>query len=224
MDEAEIPQAQQTLQADTENLDNFQQPLCTECLEKNLCEDVNIQLCNKCKDRYCIHGASKIDPQYCVNCCSDFTVVEQEVQVTREAKDHSGKVIKTREHYRKITLSGKDWFFLNSAIHDMSDDRLDLSIEYHTDFKNALINEREERRVKHFQRNAGIKMPPAIFPHKPDGLTSSRTTTTKTKTKTASGIKLSQDKGVSKIMKQLQKLGFTKEQLEEYMNKESNGN
>lgn len=133
--------------------------ICTHCLERNLVQAGIIDTfksCSRCNEQFCQHGASKLDPQYCVHCCNDFKVVDAVETQQRPLLNAKGDVIGVR-HFkvRHLTLSGMDWLFFNRAIATMSDVELEHAIEYHLSFYHGLIYEREARRVKRAQRNKG---------------------------------------------------------------------
>lgn len=133
--------------------------ICTSCLELNLIQAGVIDKwvrCKTCNDYFCIHGASKLDPQNCIHCCNDFKIIDVVETEAREIRNSEGLLIGTRNHrVRHITLSGLDWLFYNRRINDLTDVELEHAIEYHQSIFNGMMYEREARRIKHFQRNKG---------------------------------------------------------------------
>lgn len=134
--------------------------ICFLCKEENLTKSIQhlLNLCSRCGEKYCTHFASGVDPQYCKDCCKDVEMTTQEVSVTREKYNPETDQLSTRvHHYKSIKFSGLDWLFYQRKIHEMSDEELSLSIEYHQTLYMGMINERDKRRVEFFHRNAGKK-------------------------------------------------------------------
>jgi hypothetical protein len=131
--------------------------VCTECLEENLIREGiadELRTCSKCGELYCIHSASKLDPQYCIFCCNDFVVQDTEESYVRETRNESGAVTSRKTYkVRHLSLSGQHWLFNNRAITNLSDLELDLAIEYHRGICNGMLQERETRRTSHLHRN-----------------------------------------------------------------------
>lgn len=133
--------------------------VCTHCLEDNLIRAGVIDtfvICQKCSEEFCLHGASKLDPQYCIHCCNDFKVVDVIEAEQRPIINAKGEITAVRQFkVRHITLSGLHWLFFNRAIATLSDVELEHAIEYHMSIYHGMIYEREARRVKKSQRNRG---------------------------------------------------------------------
>lgn len=133
--------------------------VCTQCLEDNLVRNGVIETfvkCKQCSEEFCLHGASKLDPQYCVHCCNDFKVVDVVEQESRPIFNKDGQLIAVRQFkVRHITLSGLHWLFFNRAITSLTDVELEHAIEYHMSIYHGMIYEREARRVQKSQRNRG---------------------------------------------------------------------
>lgn len=208
--------------------------VCTPCLESNLIKSGVVEtfkICGRCGEEYCLHGVSKLDPQYCALCCSDFKVVDVQEIITREVHNEQGDVTSSKNFcIRHITLSGLDWLFYNRAISTLDDIELDHSIEYHRAILNGMLNERDQRFVNKIGRNRGKKAGNESTPliesplyHTGDGakLSISRTTTRTTRVKTVrtteSGASVKAEKTISgipaNIMKSMMALGFTEEQV-----------
>lgn len=208
--------------------------VCTPCLESNLISaDVveTFQVCKRCSELFCPHGISRLDPQYCAHCCSDFKIIDAEEIVVREVHNDEGEVTSSKHfRIRHITVSGSDWLFYNRAISTLSDIELDLAIEYHRSILNGMLNERDSRFVTKIQRNKGKKAGNESKPllesplyHSGDGakLSVSRTTTRTTRVKTVrttqSGASAKADETIDGIpgavMKAMLKLGYTREQI-----------
>lgn len=215
--------------------------VCTPCLEDNLIKQVTeFKVCQRCLELFCMHGASRLDSQYCVSCCSDFKVEDTEETVIREVHNDQGDVTSSKHfRLRHITLSGSDWLFHNRAINTLTDLELDLAVEYHRAILNGMLNERDSRFVTRIQRNKGKKAgnenqslfegtAAQPFIHTGDGLklsvprTATRTTRTKTVRTTQSGAsaQAEENSGVpATVMKSMLNLGYTKEQIVEMINK-----
>lgn len=133
--------------------------LCTSCLEKNLIEagiSDTFLSCPNCKELFCLHSASKIDPQCCVFCCNDFQVNVAEESYSRQSRNENGQVTSAKSYrVRHITLSGMHWLFYNRAIKNLSDIELDAAIEYHRGIRDGMLQERDARRAAHAHRNQG---------------------------------------------------------------------
>jgi hypothetical protein len=133
--------------------------VCTQCLEDNLVRAGVIETfvpCQKCGEEFCIHGVSKLDPQYCIHCCNDFKIVDVIEQEQRPIYNKDGGLIAVRQFkVRHITLSGLHWLFFNRAIASLSDVELEHAIEYHMSIYHGMIYEREARRVQNTHRNKG---------------------------------------------------------------------
>jgi len=133
--------------------------ICTQCLEDNLVRAGVIDTfvpCQKCGEEFCLHGVSKLDPQYCIHCCNDFKVVDVIEQNQRPIFNKDGALIAVRQFkVRHITLSGLHWLFFNRAITSLTDVELEHAIEYHMSIYHGMIYEREARRVQKSHRNKG---------------------------------------------------------------------
>lgn len=133
--------------------------ICTPCLERNLIEPGVCETflkCNKCGEEFCIHGVSKLDPQYCIQCCNNFKIVDVVETVQRPVFNLTGELLAVQKFkVRHITLSGKHWLFFNRQISSLTDVELDHAIEYHQSIYHGMIYEREGRFVKKIQRNKG---------------------------------------------------------------------
>jgi hypothetical protein len=131
---------------------------CRSCIETNLIEDVRIQRCKQCQFLYCVHFSSNIDPQYCTECLSDVSMLKEVVTKTYQYyNEETDTVTEYRRKARSIRLEGADWLFRQRKIVSMSDESLELAIEYHREILSGMLKEREERRIKHAHRYAGIK-------------------------------------------------------------------
>lgn len=132
---------------------------CRSCLESNLVEEVRLARCSKCSFIFCTHFASNIDPQYCTECLSNITLHKEIVTKTYESYNEDTEV--TTQYKRKarsIRLEGMDWLFAQRKITQMSDDSLELAIEYHREILTGMLAERESRKNKFMHRYAGVKI------------------------------------------------------------------
>lgn len=161
---------------------------CRNCQVSNLTEEIRIQRCKQCASLYCVHFASNIDPQFCVECLSDVTLHKESIVKTymHEHYDEETDTITQTEYRRRATeykLEGTSWLFNQRKIVQMSDDSLELAIEYHRGLLQGMMNEREDRRNKKMHRFAGI-------PSGMEGVSSSKSSsTTVKKSKTISSNK-----------------------------------
>jgi hypothetical protein len=155
--------------------------VCVSCQEANLLTEIKVSRCTSCNKLYCLHFASNIDPAQCIECLSNVTMLKEVVTKTYEHYNEETDVVTVyKRRAKSIRLEGMDWLFAQRKIKDMSDDSLELAIEYHRQLLfNGLIAEREARRVKYAHRNAGLPLP-AMSPAK-DSATEAVTTTKVTK-------------------------------------------
>jgi hypothetical protein len=161
--------------------------VCRNCLEANLIEDVKIARCSKCSNLYCIHFASNIDPQYCVECLSDINMHREVIVKTyrSEVYDEETDTVTVSEYKRRarlIRLDGMHWLFAQRKIASLSDEALELTIEYHKEILTGLHAEKEDRRIKHLHRNASIPGAAGSGQVNVDTTSSYSTETKKTKT------------------------------------------
>jgi len=157
---------------------------CRHCLEANLVEEVKLARCSQCNAVYCIHFASNIDPAHCTECLSDVTLHKETVTktYTHESYDEATDTVNTTEYKRKarsIKLEGLDWLFAQRKIVQLSDESLELAIEYHREVLNGMLSERERRKAEYLHRFASVK---TVYPTTIDGAASSTTTVKRTKT------------------------------------------
>lgn len=139
---------------------SIQSKVCNTCLQSNLIEEIKIAHCSKCQAIYCIHFASSIDPSQCTECCSDVSVTKEVVTKTYEHYNEETDVVtKYNRRARSIKIDGMDWLFAQRKIVTLTDDELELAIEYHRGILNGMLKEREERRIKHAHRFAGVQIP-----------------------------------------------------------------
>jgi hypothetical protein len=128
---------------------------CRTCLEGNLVQDIRIARCVKCELLYCTHFASTIDPQYCTECLSDVTLHKEVVTKTYSYyNEETDTVTEYKRRARYIKLEGLDWLFAQRKIVALSDNELELAVEYHREILNGMLKEREERRIKQLHRYA----------------------------------------------------------------------
>ena len=159
---------------------------CRLCLESNLTEEIRLSRCVRCGLVYCIHFASNIDPAQCIECLSDVSLHKEIVTKTyvHEKYDEETDTLTTTEYKRKarsIKLDGLDWLFAQRKIVQMSDESLELAIEYHREILNGMLAERERRKTEFLHRYAGVKTVPSPS-GKTDSATSSSTEVKRTRT------------------------------------------
>ena len=187
---------------------------CRNCIESNLVAEIRISRCIKCNSLYCIHFASNIDPQYCTECLSDVSMIKETVIKTyTHYNEETDTISEYKRRARLIRLEGLDWLFAQRKIVSMSDDSLELAIEYHREILTGMLKEREERRIKQSHRYAGIKENRETV--NVDNATSGATSVKRTKTiqsskaqATANGVlqsMLASGKSIDDIMNLLQK-------------------
>lgn len=208
LEEFPIPSESEKLIEDTSTLFSS---VCGVCKHKNLTENAHLLHCEKCKELYCIHFTSVIDPRFCVGCLSKVEMTEQTIYKKSEHYNEDTDKLYTRtQKARQISFSGLDWLFYNRKISTLSDEELLLAIEYHRAIYNAMLYEREKRRIEHFHRNKDrqIKIPIS------SGTVTSGATTTVKKTKI---VRPKQDKPADvqlrAILEQMLKAGVKPETL-----------
>ena len=177
--------------------------VCDVCLELNLTTKTCI-CCARCGQAFCLHFASTVDAQYCVNCLSDISMAKSTITKTYEHKnDETHTTTFYRRKAREVQISGLDWLFSQRKIYELSDIELDLSIEYHRNILSLMIAEQEKKRTEYMHRYAGIKV------HIPTPATTDvhdSTTTTVKKTRVVSKNK--QQEQLAALLKQMQSKGL----------------
>ncbi len=186
--------------------------VCPTCLASNLFTEIKIARCVKCSKLYCSHFASTIDPHYCVECLSDITLFKETVTKEYERTDEDGNVTSTyKKHAKRVRLEGLNWLFAQRKIVSLSDDELELAVEYHREILSGMLDERETRKNAFMHRFAGVNMPAP----KKEGGTEASTTVKKTKT-----IKSTKENAnVSAILKSMMAAGMTPAQILALMSK-----
>ena len=181
--------------------------VCDECFEKNLIENVSIQSCSRCKNPFCLHFSSKIDPSFCVSCMSDLTVEKSVVTKTYEHVSEDGTLSTTSRRARQIKISGLDWLFAQRKIATLTDVESDMAIEYHRGMLTLHLTDNERRKNERIHRYAGVKITSPI-PTVATIRTSEKKTTVKSvsnkKTEQVAammGVLLGQGKSIEDIMK-----------------------
>lgn len=194
---------------------------CRACIESNLIQEVKIARCVKCNSLYCVHFASNIDPAHCTECLSDVSMYKETITKTYEYyNEDKEEVVQYKRRAKLVRLDGLDWLFAQRKIVSMSDEALELAIEYHREILSGMLSEREERRIKKMHRFANVKEGMETVGIK-DNSTSSSTTVKRTKTINSSKAQstanammqamLAQGMSIEKIMDMLTKaVGGTK--------------
>ena len=187
---------------------------CPTCLESNLIDEIKISRCAQCSVLYCIHLASSIDPSKCTECLSDVTLIKETITKTYEHYNEEMDVVTVyKRRAKSIRLEGMDWLFAQRKILQMSNDSLELAIEYHRALLNGLLQEREARRIKHAHRYAGVALPK---PSVQTDVTTSTTTTTKVK----KSIKSTKENATANgVMQAMLAKGLTPQQMIEMLSK-----
>ena len=182
--------------------------VCGDCMELNLTEQVHLGCCRQCREEYCVHNASTVDPSKCSNCLSKVTMTEQVVVKKSEHYDEE----KDRTYFRtqkarQISFSGEDWLFYNRKISTLTDDELLLAVEFHHTIYGAMLRERDKRRSECFHRNAGrqFKINTSTVPV--SGISSTETTVKKTR------VIKPKENSMKDILQQLLNAGYTQDQI-----------
>lgn len=136
--------------------------------------------CTRCDRPYCDKCASKVDPQFCENCLTDFQAVVKDqtyngVEHIRiidpsGVKDDFIAAIPYKTRYKQISLLGTDWLFYETAISNMSDTQLAAALQWHKAAVSEIEVEVTERKIKHAQHLAKQPTPKvqSISTKKPD--------------------------------------------------------
>lgn len=189
--------------------------VCASCLELNLISKSCVR-CARCEAAFCLHYASTVDAQYCVNCMSSISVTKETITKTYEHRNpETGEKSFYRRKARAIKIDGLDWLFAQRKIAELSDVELDLSIEYHRNILNLMIAEQERRRNEKMHRYANVifKVPKTPSTTK----VSDSTTTTVKKSRTVSKDKAMEQ--LAAVMKVMLAKGMTAEQIAQMFKK-----
>jgi hypothetical protein len=187
--------------------------VCDCCLELNLVTKSCIQ-CARCGVAFCLHYASTIDAQYCVNCMSNVSVTKEVVTKTyKRMSAETGETHFYRRRARSIKIGGLDWLFSQRKISELTDVELELSIEYHKNILNLMIAEQERRKNEKMHRYANV----VFKPTKSAAKVTDTTTTTVKKTRTVSKDKASEQ--LQAIMKAMLAKGLSVEQIQAMLRK-----
>jgi hypothetical protein len=109
-------------------------PLRQECY---LCGDTTdykiVRECLRCKKTFCSEHSSNIDPNHCVNCLHDATIVEDTFQrVTEEYDEDTDAIVTIKSPLaRRIKLTGPDWAFLTEKINKQTDSDLRTTLQFY---------------------------------------------------------------------------------------------
>lgn len=123
--------------------------VCPSCQAKG-----SVHCCKRCNEEFCAEYASKIDQQFCLHCMSDVTLIDTTITKEVITKSLSGKKIFRRVmKARHLVFEGQDWMFAQARVTTLSVSELERTIEYHREILNAMLNEREVRRIKQNQAN-----------------------------------------------------------------------
>jgi hypothetical protein len=137
----------------------------------DLCTNIELKGCEKCGIHYCKHFASPTDFRFCSNCMYDFKVVETiETKITEHLNDAGEVVSRKRQVCKNLRLQGTDWLFTAHKITTLTDEELIATIEYHREIASRMLQERETRRVEHYQKLKQVKLNFGARPeHNEDG-------------------------------------------------------
>lgn len=190
---------------DEEPKGNLTELVCDCCLELNLTQKSAIT-CAKCGQAFCLHFASTVDAQFCVNCMSDISITKQIITKTYEHRNpETGETKFYRRKARSIKIEGLDWLFSQRKIKELDDTELDLSIEYHRNILHLMISEQEQRRSEKLHRYANVT-------YKSPAKVADTTTTTVKKTRTVTKDKASEQ--LQALMKNMLSKGLTLAQIQ----------
>jgi hypothetical protein len=184
--------------------------VCLQCTEENLTDKIFLAHCTDCNRLYCRHRASVVDSNYCSDCLSDVTLTVEKIHVVETVvSPKTGNSYTKTQTGRRITLGGAQWLFHQRRIKDLTEDELELTIQYHFTTYIGLIKERDQRKAEHMRRNAK-KLYKVSEPLVPAPTSSTTKTTTKT-TKTTKPIGHSAK--IQAMMAQMAAMGLSAEDL-----------
>jgi hypothetical protein len=153
--------------------------VCPACFASNLLTEIVFARCSSCDKIFCIHFASTIDQRQCVECCSDVSMFKETVTKEYICTDDEGNITSTyKKKAKRVRLEGLNWLFAQRKIVSLSDDELELSLEYHREILSGMLDERETRKNAFLHRYAGVPLPKMPSP---DSSTEKTTTTKRTK-------------------------------------------
>lgn len=146
------------------------EPLCYLCAESKrngeaIKESRELRInCTRCDRPYCENHASRIDPQFCKECCKDFSAEQnafsktsiEELLIVDPSGEKPEKILRfpVKSHCKQIRLIGTDWMFYELSIAGMSDSQLENALQWHRAAVSEIELERTERRVKHAQKES----------------------------------------------------------------------
>jgi hypothetical protein len=157
--------------------------VCLPCTEENLTDKIFLGRCVDCNRLYCSHRASVVDSNYCSDCLSDVTLTIEKIHVVETVvSPKSGNSYTKTQTGRRIVLGGAQWLFHQRRIKELTDDELELSIQYHFTTYIGLIKERDQRKAEHMRRNEKklYKISEPIVGKPVNSTTKTTTKTTKT--------------------------------------------
>lgn len=142
---------------------------CAFCLAETKSEvSLDTKHCIKCTRPFCPEHSSKISPNACKECFSEFAaVVEKYTRIDEEYNEKTDSVVSHKSTSRRIRLDGPDYVWYSLAIQRLTDEELALSFQFHRFMVSLLEHVTTVRIVK--KSNELAKMPSR-------GLTTSTTT------------------------------------------------
>lgn len=142
--------------------------------------------CIKCSRPFCPEHSSKISPNACKECFSEFAaVVEKYTRIDEEYNEKTDSVVSHKSTSRRIRLDGPDYVWYSIAIQRLTDEELALSFQFHRFMVSLLEHVTTVRVVKKSQELA--KLP-------------SRGITTSTTTEIRKTRKVKQQKSLREIL------------------------
>lgn len=148
-------------------------PLCYICVDKKTepeqqGKETRIN-CTRCDRPYCNNHASKVDPQFCEGCLTDFQVIEkhqtyrgiEEFVVTDPNGEKEDSVIRIpyKTRFKQISLMGTDWLFYETAISAMSETQLQAALQWHKAAVSEIEIELTEHKIRKAQALAKLPVP-----------------------------------------------------------------
>ena len=137
------------------------------------CESTDVKSCIKCSKPFCAEHSSKISPNCCKDCFSEFAAtVEKYTRIDEEYNEKTDSIVSHKSSSRRIRLDGPDYVWYSMAIQRLNDAELANMFQFHRFMVSLLEHTTTVRLVK----NAQAQM---LDGHKHKNITTSTTTETK---------------------------------------------
>ena len=117
---------------------------------------LNTKTCIKCKRPFCPQHSSKISPNACHTCFSEFAVVvEKYTRINEEYNEKTDSVVSHTSTSRRIRLDGPDYVWYSTAIQQLTDAEMAAMFQFHRFMVSLLEHTTTVRLVRKTQELAG---------------------------------------------------------------------